>query len=364
MSAKITKRESNFELLRIFAILIIILSHFNVHTFQPQFDANVFNPNFFLTVLFSLGGIGNILFMMITGYFMIKSEMKYQRIIALILEMYFYSITAYVVTLLIGKHSITGDELKQTLLPFLYGNWFCVGYILFCLFIPFINKLLNNLDKKQHLKLTVITLFVFSILPIFFKINYVSKISFFVMGYLLGSYIKLYAGKVKNWKLYTAFICTFLLMSIFTFLRYCNILGNNAEFTFSNVEYYIVNTCSPFIIALGTIIFLRFKNIKLENNFVNTIAKSSLGVYLIHDNVFVRGMIWRRFNDVNLITMPIYQHLIYAILSVAVIFISCTIIDLIRRKLFGKLEDKLAEKFYNFFISLYKKCDNQDYANK
>ena len=73
-----TKRQSNFELLRIFAMFMIILHHIQVHGSQVLLtaDSGYFaQPIIYLRLLVfeigvSLGSIGNGLFIMISGYFM------------------------------------------------------------------------------------------------------------------------------------------------------------------------------------------------------------------------------------------------------------------------------------------------------
>lgn len=73
-----TKRQSNFELLRILAMVMIILFHVQIHGPQPILTAdNAFfaSPMIYKRLLLfevgiPLGMIGNGLFMVISGYFM------------------------------------------------------------------------------------------------------------------------------------------------------------------------------------------------------------------------------------------------------------------------------------------------------
>ena len=76
------KRRSNFELLRVIAIVFIILYHF---VFYQKDIFSVITTNSVINILYSLfyagGKIGVALFIMITGYFMIDKEITLKKLI-------------------------------------------------------------------------------------------------------------------------------------------------------------------------------------------------------------------------------------------------------------------------------------------
>ena len=52
---------------------------------------------------------------------------------------------------------VTRDTIKISLIPIFYGlNWFVSRYILFTLFIPFINSFLTSLSKYRYLSFLLI----------------------------------------------------------------------------------------------------------------------------------------------------------------------------------------------------------------
>ena len=66
------KRESNFELLRIVSMLFIVAAHFSLYN---DFDGGMLLGNQFIYSFFRCGGkLGVFLFLLITGYFMINSN--------------------------------------------------------------------------------------------------------------------------------------------------------------------------------------------------------------------------------------------------------------------------------------------------
>ena len=92
-----------------------------------------------------------------------------------------------------------------------------------------------------------------------------------------------------------------------------------------------------FVLIASTTLFLIFlKRKEFSNKYVNYIAGSTFGVYLIHDNLIVRHYLWKTilntssyYNSSNLI--------LFAIAALVLIYVACTGIDFIRRWTIEKL---------------------------
>ena len=94
---------------------------------------------------------------------------------------------------------------------------------------------------------------------------------------------------------------------------------------------------STFIVLSSICLFIAFKNLKVKYiRAVNIIASATFGVYLIHDNNFVRPFLWHTvFKNASFQESP---YLIpYSIAVILTVYISCTVIELIRAKLFKLL---------------------------
>lgn len=76
-----------------------------------------------------------------------------------------------------------------------FGNGFAVGYFILCLLIPFLNSMLNGLEKEQFKRMVITLLIIWCIVPTVtmgvWGDNF-GKISGFIIMYLLGAYIRLY----------------------------------------------------------------------------------------------------------------------------------------------------------------------------
>ena len=93
------------------------------------------------------------------------------------------------------------------------------------------------------------------------------------------------------------------------------------------------------------------------SRFINSIASATFEVYLIHDNWMVRSFLWQRlFNNAR------YQDTImiipYSVIVVLVVYVACTIIDLIRQKVFEKPYMFVVNKYSKSWVKPFEKmCD-------
>lgn len=86
-------RSSNFELLRIVAMLFIISFHY-VYKSGYIFDSLTIHSVIIKSFYF-LGELGVNLFILITGYFQVKGKFSIEKLIKLILEVSFYYIFTF-----------------------------------------------------------------------------------------------------------------------------------------------------------------------------------------------------------------------------------------------------------------------------
>lgn len=93
------------------------------------------------------------------------------------------------------------------------------------------------------------------------------------------------------------------------------------------------NTAILYPICAVTI-FRIFQSIDIgSNKTINTLAATTLGVYLIHDSIFGRSLIWNVLLkvDENQYFSSLYP--VFALATVLGVFASCSVIDYLRIKL-------------------------------
>ena len=349
-----TKRQRNsvIELLRILCILMVIAGHYYAHGIayaMAPFGPETYSLRILAMQLISFGAdIANDFFVIITGYYMINSTMKGKRIGKLFAEMLFYAWVIVLVFHLTGLKTLTGEALKEALLPFWSGeNWFVTCYLLLCLMVPFLNPFLKNLEQKQFVKLLAILFAIRFVTPLFDTKTFWSTahgFEQFIFLYMIGAYIKLHGFQIKALQNKWCWrgILVVLIGLWFSISAGAGIKGltfRNAELIGDVTKHFplfsVLISSSLLIVALGIKPF--------HCKFINLISGSVLAVYLIHDNPLVREFIWWTISpNIDLIgSNHIFVHMIQKVLFV---FVTCVVIDQIRIWLIEKPIEKLLSK--------------------
>lgn len=292
-----------------------------------------------------LGGkIGVDLFIIISGYFLVNAKninIKKDKIKKLILPVWIYSIIFLMIAIAF-KLDISLGKIASSIFPVIFVNyWFITDYIILYFLAPYLNRLLDNLEKKEHFRLMIILMLITSIIPTFvpgsMKILK-NNMLLFIFLYVTSSYVRKYPmDSEKRFGKYLFWMSSMVLISSMVIL---NILADrlNSETLYSHSAYFASDySFIIYLIALG--MFLWVKNWKIRpNKVINTIATTTFGIYLIHDNPFMRELIWiKLLNLPSLIYTNWWTILLAAIIVCTIYFVICILIGLVRQKLFQKI---------------------------
>lgn len=329
----IDKRESNFELLRIISIIFIIFHHFVIHsTYDFSLGtANVFND--FLVALFHAGGkFGVVLFVMITGYYMVnKKEIKFKKLFQLEVQVLFYSFFLYLIfVLFMGKEFIKNDLFKYLTPNINWVYWFFSTYFILYLLIPYINKMLLELDKKEYIKLLFIGFIFLILMPtIIISKHDVSAIVYLIYYYMIGAYIKLFGNNIKGKKRYAiCFVLSYLAIPVSSLIiRYFSF----EDVSLKNYIFMFIHMDSIFIFISSICLFLFFKKFKINySKTINWLASFSFGVYLVHDHPLVRDFLFKKMYLVS----DFINNNSFLFISISIvtgIYISSVLFEIIRK---------------------------------
>lgn len=331
-------RSSNLELYRIICMLMIVAHHYVVNSgLTGQDSPMALNPNSSNTIFLYLFGLwgktGINCFLMITGYFMCKSSISVRKFVKLILWIYLYKVIIYGVFLATGHDTISLKRLIQVIMPVWgFNTNFTSCFIGFWLTIPFWNILVKNMTKRQHEVLLCLLLSMYTFLgslPGFgVSMNYVT---WFGIIYLIASYIRLYTMEIYDNKKVWASV------SIITIILAIASILTSHIFLRKGEALFLSDSNKIFAVAIAVTTFLWFKNMNISySKLINTIGGSTFGVLLIHANSdAMRQWLWKDTVDcVGHYNMPFWQFAGFSIGVVLAIFFICTIIDIIRIKLF------------------------------
>lgn len=350
-------RYSNLELYRIIVMLLIVAHHYVVNSgvLESMYEAPFTVNSTFLFLFGMWGKTGINCFVLITGYFMCKSNITVRKFLKLLMEVEFYKVVIYLIFVLSGYESISISGMLKAVLPVTAIETNFTGcFLVFYLCIPFLNILVKNMNERQHLALLCLVLFTYVFMGTIPKFSVtMNYVSWFICLYFIASYIRLYPkdvfNKTKIWG-----ICTLALIAVCVLSVICCVwLGSKNG---KQMAFNFVSDSNTFLaVCMGVASFLFFKNLKIkQNKIINTIASSTFGVFLIHANSnTMRNWLWQTVLNVEgMFYKSTIVVVLHAVLSVALIFFICVIIDQIRiRTLERAVLDKAENKVHNLLIN-------------
>lgn len=344
MEQKITKnvqRESGIELYRIITMLVIVAHHYIVNSGIIELVNQESSMNFraVFAMLFGWGGKTGInCFVLITGYFMCKSHITVKKFLKLLLSVEFYTVAIYALFVISGYRVFRFQDFIKALLPIQdISKGFTSAYLVFMLFIPFLNVLLHALTQKQHQILIFLFVFVYSVWSsIGFEVLF-NYVTWFAILYVIAAYIRLYPNYLfENTKLWAFMSIISLLLSwlsVIALMYVAQLLGKNFD-----VAYYLVSDSNKILaLSTGLCTFMLFKNINMGYHpWINKIAASAFGVLLIHANSYTMiEWLWKdTLNNVGAYCSEYF--IVHAVFSVLAVYVVCTVIDFVRIQLVEK----------------------------
>lgn len=352
-------RNSSIEFLRIIAMLFIVFSHSSVH---GGFLYDKANYNNIILSWLTLGNLGVDIFVIISGYFSCQRHIKKNHFIKLLSQVYFYSILCFVIALVFTQN-FTTKKLVTVFFPTIFCEyWFFTAYFVLMLLSPYINTLIEKSNRKQLLHSIVLMLIIWSVIPTFTGQNmYGTELVQFVMFYLFGAYFRKYPDNIFRNQFLQKGITALSFILLFASSVIFYLLGNVISF-FEHKECFFFGRTSLLIIGCAVGLFsLSVYRKAYTNKFINHIGCCTFGVYLFHDNPFIRKLLWLEwipnYKFYNSIYLPIRM-----ILSSILVFIICILIDYIRQKFFAnrifEIIDWLCECIKQMILFLYHKVSS------
>ena len=347
-------RDSNLELFRIIAMLLIVAHHYVVNSGLTAPDGPIYNnplsrDSLFLMIFGAWGKIGINCFVMITGYFMCTSNITAKKFFKLVLIILFYQIIIGLIFILSGYQPLEWKSFIKLFIPIRSVKQNFSGFfIIFFLFIPFLNIVIKHINEKKHIYLFLVCVFTYVLFGSFHQVD-MNYVSWFIVLYVTASYIRLYPKKwFSNNRICGSLAALFVILSALSVW-----LGTYwGLHVGKNLTYFFVSDSNTIMAFLtGVFTFLFFKNLKLRySRFINGVAATTFGILLIHANSdTMRQWLWKDTLD----NVGHYGQITHALLSVLIVFAVCSFIDFLRIKLIEKpffdLWDKKQEMVYGFF---------------
>lgn len=289
-------RQSNFELLRIVAMLLVLIVHTDFYALGEPGAAEVTaHPvsSYMRYAVESLALVCVNVYVLISGYFRIK--VRFRSVCNFLFMIVFWRLLMLAV--LTGVHCATGAVETLTLRRALsslipgYHDWFVAAYLLLMTLSPMLNAYIAGVRAG--------TLRLFTLLFILLQLVFswtIPVFESFVQGYSVLSFIGLYLLGASLRGMRLSFIPTCrrgvilyvgfsLLVALFVFgLKY--FMGESWIVSRVSVMFMAYN---GFNVLLGSVLlFVAFSRLNFTGALINRVAASSFAVYLLHQNPLVR----------------------------------------------------------------------------
>lgn len=344
-----SERNSNYELLRIISILMIILFHLTFHSWYSYDNSTLSMARYTAQVFMYLGELGVNLFALITGFYLVDSKFKLKKFINIVIMILFYSYFGLLVSYYFNIE--IPNNLINSIFPIIKGKyWYATVYLILYIFTPYIKIALSSTNKQLLKKKIILMIIIWSVIPsIFGFINnntenflFYNRLIWIYIMYNIGYYIRNFTTKSKKrLKFYSRclILSVIVLLISISFLDY---IGIKYVF-FSDRAFFLWTPNSILLLIMSCSLFMIFGYIKIINRYINYVASFTFGVYLFHDNDYIRILL------LNIIfNSKQYQNNnklgIYLLMITVFVYLLSLVIETIRKHIFEKIFDKIRKK--------------------
>ncbi|MGN0600653.1 MAG: acyltransferase [Oscillospiraceae bacterium] len=381
-------RQSNFELLRIISMILIVMRHCDGFFGLDELYSTSLGVCKLISDWLRIGGqIGVGCFILVSGYFMVEQNISTKKMLKLAGEVWFYTISIWLIWVIWNVLNHNQPDMKVFLsqtavafFPILFSHyWFVTAYFILMVLSPFFNKLIFSLDEKKYRAFLFSLIIIFVLLgggfPRIFSGMFEGRLIPVFILYFIAGYIRRFGDSKKrnsSRHFFVALIFYLLLFASVYFITYLGIKLDSETIIEKRYFYSVLN--SPFIVIICVELFICFWRLDIKySKTINTLASCTFGVYLLHMNRLLSSF----FEDL----FPIYKEqnpllvFIYSLLSVLIIYLICSLIDYVRKNTVEKvwilfldkkldiIQNKIIEKLrciYSFFMKVLDKYYNKE----
>lgn len=356
------KKERNFgiDFLRIISMYMIVILH-------VLGQGGILNNLEVLSLKFNLAWLLEITcycavncYALITGYVMINSKFKYKKIINLWIDVVFWSVTLTIITNMIYPLLVGKKDLLYSFFPIIFNKyWYFSSYFCLFFFIPFINKLIDTLDKKSLKKLVLTMIILFSFLNLIsdpFKISDGYSFLWLLTCYFIGAYINKHQplSPLKN-----KYLLLGIIISIIFTLGFKLVILKYPKITFGLFGSDLFIKYNSFTILIISIaLLLIFVRLKIKNKylkrFIKRLSPAAFGVYIIHVHPKIWTIIMRQRFNILTRYEPLTMILL-VLFSAFIVYMLCSYLEMIRIYIFKKLKiNNLIDNTYELLKNIKK----------
>lgn len=289
-------RQSNFELLRIVAMLLVLVVHADFFSLGVPSDADITAHPISSSMRYVVQSLALVCvnsYILISGYFSIKPDMK--RVSSFVFMVLFWRVILVVVgcvgRFMVGIPVPWGvSDLLMFCIPG-YEDWFVAAYVLLMFFAPFLNSFIEKSTTRRlamFVGLYCLFIFCFSWLVEAYRMIGRGYSTYWFFGlYLIGALLRRVNGRLPHgWSFYMwGYLFVAVSAGIVAWgLRHWR-TGDSAP----GIDLRFVSYISPFVVASTIALFIAFGKMSFTSRFINRVAASTFAVYLVHMHPMLSG---------------------------------------------------------------------------
>lgn len=296
-------RESKFELLRILSMLMIIFQH-ALERSIPDWGMlkGSFSFNYCVVAAISIWGqLGVMLFVMISSWFMVDQQgIRMKKVMDLLLEVMTVCVGMLLIFAIAHPESLNLKLIiKELLTPAYKQYWFITAFLAFYFIMPLLQKAVSALSNTALRN----TCFVLTLLiPVYnyMATNVGDTLADFSYIFMVTAYLK---RNPDNWFRKHRRILLMIPLLISASLILYKLFAEQYFGEALLLRMFTMLRGRTFLLFLGCVgIFYAFESLKpFYSKAVNILGGTMFGVYLIHENILLRGeaggrsLLWNEF---------------------------------------------------------------------
>lgn len=332
MAAK-TPRASNLELLRILCMLLIIGDHL---TGQGGIaDYGTLSSSFAFCLIGCGSRIACSIFVLIGSWFLCQQPFAARRPLSLWLSLWLYTVPVTLLCAVAGL-PVSFGTLRWAVFPASTRQlWFISDYLALLVCAPLLARILYKLPREAHSGLLLVLAVPLILYPTLFAEDGIvgDTAWMFLYEYLLAAYLHRYPdnrlNRLLNKRLWAVLLGVGLPLLNTAARAWLEWQGQTDGKAFQYIAYYRTGLGALPNLVAALAIFSLFRSLDLgSRRWINGVAGTTLGVYILHQVPAFRDFLW------NGVFQAQAHHgsVLYALFVIAATFAGCAVIDALRTR--------------------------------
>lgn len=231
-----------------------------------------------------------------TGYLLFNNSCDKKKLLAHWVQVETYSVLLFLIFGVATDFSI--KNMISSFLPITRNQyWYFTSYFIVYLAAPYVNKLLAILNKKEFTIFIVGEILILSLIPTvaitdIFVLNRGYSPWWMIVLYTIGVYLRRFEDEILLTPKQIIVCLVLLFFATYSLEKLGELLSVTVLNEQMNVRDIIVGYTKIFTVIESLMCFIAFEKIAIQQDVLKKVipvlSKATFGVYLFHDNMYIR----------------------------------------------------------------------------